>query len=64
MSYPNGLRGRGVGSKDPGHPDGIGYHIDLVCLPVSVVVTAQSASASPPRLLFTASEQTFLSPVL
>lgn len=53
-----------MGSKDPGHPDGIGYHIDLVCLPVSVVVTAQSASASPPRLLFTASEQTFLSPVL
>lgn len=52
-------------SKDPGLRDGIGYHIDLVCLPVLVVVTAQSQCEHPlPSLLFTAFEQTFRTPVL
>lgn len=57
----------GVGwiSEDPGHQDGIGYHIDLVCLPVLVIVTAQCECQHPdPSLLFTAFEQTFPTPVL
>lgn len=41
MSDSNGLRGRGVDSKDTGPRDGIGYHLDLVCLPILVVVTMQ-----------------------
>lgn len=61
MSDSNGLRGRGVDSKDPGPRDGIGYHLDLVCLPILVVVTTQCRRQHPhPSLLFTAFEQTFL----
>lgn len=57
--------GGGRVSKDPGYQDGIGYQIDLVCLPVLVVVTAQCQCQHPhPGLLFTAFEQTFPTPVL
>lgn len=52
-------------SKDPGPQDGIGYHLDLVCLPILVVVTTQCWRQHPhPSLLFTAFEQTFLNHVL
>lgn len=47
VSDSNGLRGRGVDSKDPGPRDGIGSHLDLVCLPILVVVITQCRRQHP-----------------
>lgn len=36
-----------MGSKDPGHWDGMSYHVDLVRLPALVVVTVQCQHGHP-----------------